>query len=149
MFKAILLSFLLLIHPMGLSEDTLQTDKTVVEYLDRDIECLAKVIYFEARGEGALGMLAVGHVVMNRIRHRDYPDDVCSVVYQKNQFSWTKTKHRIVSMTLYKKAESIAYDILTGDTKDPTRGATSFHASSVEPSWGKRIKTRIGNHIFY
>ncbi len=113
------------------------------------MECLAKAIYYEARGEGHKGMLAVAHVVINRTKSPKYPDDVCSVVYQKNQFSWTNNPPKIVHASLFDKSKDIAYRVLLGDTKDPTRGAVNFHANTVDPQWNKPPKVVIGNHIFY
>src|SRR5262249_40924001 len=49
---------------------------------DVEVGCLAKAIYFESRGESRFGMLAVGHVVMNRTRDRRFPRGICAVVNQ-------------------------------------------------------------------
>ena len=48
----------------------------------RSLDCLAQAIYYEARSEGEAGQRAVAQVVLNRVRHRDYPSTVCGVVYQ-------------------------------------------------------------------
>lgn len=61
----------------------------------RERQCLAEAIYYEARGESFAGQLAVAEVVLNRVRHRAYPETVCGVVYQGServtgcQFSFT------------------------------------------------------------
>ena len=47
--------------------------------------CLAEAIYFEARGEPAVGQMAVGRVIMNRTRRVHYPDTICGVVNQNAQ----------------------------------------------------------------
>lgn len=121
----------------------------MLEYAKEHIDCLTKAIYYEARGEGYRGMLAVAHVVVNRTKSPKYPDDVCSVVYQRNQFSWTKNPPKVVSNNLWDKAKEIATRVLSGDTKDPTKGSMHFHANSVDPQWGKPPRVVIGNHIFY
>ena len=51
-------------------------------------ECLAKNIYYEARDQSREGQYAVAVVTLNRVRSKDFPNTVCEVVYQKNQFSW-------------------------------------------------------------
>lgn len=51
--------------------------------------CLALAIYAEARGEPEPGMWMVAAVVMNRVESSRYPDDVCAVVAQRKQFSFT------------------------------------------------------------
>ena len=50
-------------------------------------ECMTRVMYFESNRSSAEGMLAVGTVVMNRLRDPKYPNSVCAVVGQKNQFA--------------------------------------------------------------
>ena len=63
----------------------------VSEY--KQLYCLAKNVYFEAASEPFDGKVAVAMVTMNRVKHNDFPNDVCSVVYERNkrtcQFSWT------------------------------------------------------------
>lgn len=44
--------------------------------------CMAEAMYFEARGEGWRGMLAVGVVIRNRVAHPGYPSTICGVVRQ-------------------------------------------------------------------
>src|SRR5882672_11161357 len=66
----------------------------------RNLACLARNVYFEARGEPTAGQYAVAEVTMNRKASGRYPDTVCGVVYQKNwdplrkryvgAFSWTE-----------------------------------------------------------
>lgn len=128
---------------------SVQTSQNVVQYITEHVDCMAKAIYYEARGEGQRGMVAVGHVIVNRTKSDKYPDDICSVIYQKHQFSWTKNPPKIVDQTLLSRAYEVAMKVLRGDTKDPTKGSLNFHATSVDPGWGKRPKAIIGNHIFY
>jgi len=55
--------------------------------------CLAMNVYFEARGEPDSGQQAVAHVTLNRAREN--ADSVCSEVYKRNQFSWTRHIRRV------------------------------------------------------
>src|SRR3990167_5711100 len=48
----------------------------------RELECLTQAVYFEARGETPAGQAAVAQVGLNRVRHRAFPNSVCSVGYQ-------------------------------------------------------------------
>lgn len=57
---------------------------------DDDISCLIKNIYHEARGEPDRGQLAVALVTLARSQDRRFANTVCGVVYQKNQYSWTR-----------------------------------------------------------
>ena len=56
------------------------------------IECMAKNIYFEAKSQSLVGQLAVGLVVLNRVKSKHFPDDVCEVVYQGPVKESWKTK---------------------------------------------------------
>lgn len=50
--------------------------------LKKELWCISNNVYHEARGESLLGKAAVAHVTMNRVRHSDYPNNICDVVYQ-------------------------------------------------------------------
>ena len=54
-----------------------------------DLQCMADNLFHEAKVDGMRGMEAVASVVMNRVRDPRWPDNVCDVVYQPSQFSWT------------------------------------------------------------
>jgi len=115
--------------------------------------CLALNIYHESRGEVIEGQIAVAHVTMNRVNHEYFPDDICSVVYQDKQFSWTfvKKNHEPQDQKLWDQALVIARDVMIGNTEDPTSGATFYHANYVNPSWTKHMELSkvIGVHLFY
>jgi spore germination cell wall hydrolase CwlJ-like protein len=53
----------------------------------REQACMARAMFFESRRDSVDGMLGVGTVVMNRVASPNYPDTVCEVVGQKNQFA--------------------------------------------------------------
>ena len=124
--------------------------------------CLAEVMYYEARGEGQDGQMAVAEVVFHRLRHGHYGHSICSVVYEGAgnagcQFSFTcngELEQR-KSPVAWHDAEVLAARILTGQValRDITGDATYFHAVSVSPGWaddnGMERTTQIGNHIFY
>lgn len=118
--------------------------------------CMALTMYWEARGEGREGMIAVGSVVMNRIEDERFPDDTCSVIREGGetapcQFSWwcdgksDRPKHNAT----WSEARETARDLLTGEVKDPTDGALYFHHESIDPAWEKKRTKNIGSHIFY
>jgi hypothetical protein len=128
--------------------------------LKSEVQCLAQNIYFEARSEPEEGQRAVGHVVMNRIASKKYPDTVCEVVHQggevrrnRCQFSWwcdgrsDEPKDR----KAWKQSVERAYAVYFGFSKDPTNGALWYHATYVNPYWKKLLVEgdRIGQHIFY
>ena len=53
-----------------------------------EVSCLTEAIYYESRGETLMSQLAVGTVIMNRVRIDNYPSTVCNVVHQGCQFSY-------------------------------------------------------------
>ena len=115
---------------------------------DRQIECLAKNVYFEARGEPEKGQLAVAHVVLNRIRSNDYPSNICDVVYQPNQFNWTsKHKVKINDWSLFYSIKDLVTHVIMNKSIDPTNGALYFRHKKLRLKSKKSIV--IGNHIFY
>jgi len=116
--------------------------------------CLAKAVYFEARGESLEGQLAVAEVILNRARSGRYPTTICNVVTQPAQFSFIR-RGRFPAVNTncepWRKALAIA-EIANKDLADAVAGNVLwYHASYVSPSWGRRLTrvARIGTHIFY
>jgi N-acetylmuramoyl-L-alanine amidase len=129
-----------------------------VDQSRRDQQCLALAMYWEARGEGDSGMLAVGFVVKNRASHPDFPNRVCQVIRQGGerppcQFSWwcDGRSDRPTDLGLWRDALRLADDVLARRERDLTRGALFFHHVRLKNAWHRRRpKTaRIGNHMFY
>jgi N-acetylmuramoyl-L-alanine amidase len=122
----------------------------------KQVEVLALNMYHEARGEGPDGMQMVGEVTLNRVNHPRYPDNVCDVVYQRRQFSWTRVRrdHTPHEEELWQEALEIAENLLLGEIELFDNGATHFlnpNEVAVIPRWTHRFDVvgRIGNHVFY
>lgn len=128
----------------------------------RQIDCLAQNMYFEARGEGKVGMKAVTDVVFNRLAKKGglYPDTVCDIITQCDprsgvcQFSWINDgrNHAMRDKAAADEAYDIAVDAWThrGRMADSTDGATHYHANYVSPKWSKLRETiQIGMHLFF
>ena len=103
-------------------------------------------------------MRAVAAVVLNRVRHPEFPNDVCAVVRDGGeqppcQFSWwcDGKSDRPTEPRAWRLAQQIAQDALTKPPSDRTRGALFFHNTSIATPWlRKRERTaQIGRHIFY
>lgn len=117
---------------------------------ENDITCLAKNIYHEARGESSKGKMAVALVTLNRAKDSRFPSTVCGVVYQKNQFSWTrKFKRSKVDQKAWDTALSVAINAYLNEHNLGAFRATHFHNKSVRPGWKLTYITTIGNHRFY
>jgi spore germination cell wall hydrolase CwlJ-like protein len=126
--------------------------------LDDAITCLARTIYWETKGEGAASMEAVANVVMNRLKHKDFPETICEVVKQGReqgacQFSWwcDGRSDDAQEHNSYEVAKEIARKALNQQLTDHTDGALYFHHRKVNPGWSaKYIKTvEVGEHFFY
>jgi spore germination cell wall hydrolase CwlJ-like protein len=123
-------------------------------------KCLAAGIYFEARGERVEGQAAVAQVILNRVRNPTFPDTICGVVYQNDnwrnrcQFSFAcdGIRDRINSPSHWKTAQDVAMAVTAGKIwlKD-VGSSTHYHAIYVRPRWARSMQrqTRIGLHVFY
>jgi spore germination cell wall hydrolase CwlJ-like protein len=118
-------------------------------------------MYYEARGEGRAGQIAIAEVVYNRMRSGYYPRTICGGVFEGSnlhtgcQFSFTcdGVMARRKSAVVWRRTQRLALQIVTGlvHLGDTTGGALSFHAEDVAPSWADTMSRtiQIGHHIFY
>ena len=124
----------------------------IVKAKAQDIECLAKNIYHEARGEPFQGQIAVALVTVNRVASGLFQNTICNVVYANRQFSWTLDKNkRVKDKKAWASAVEVATAVLSRRVYEPDFTAVYFHASHVKPIWAKTkiVIAKIGNHIFY
>jgi hypothetical protein len=131
----------------------------VASYVDpgtQDAEelCLAKAVYFEARGETLEGQLAVAEVVLNRAASGRYPTTLCRVVTQPRQFSFVRRGRfpRVDSnCEAWRTARAIAHAARNDLARTLAPNVLWYHASYVSPAWGRRLTrvVTIGTHIFY
>jgi spore germination cell wall hydrolase CwlJ-like protein len=130
-------------------------DPAGVAPLDDAITCLARSIYWEAKGKSSADMEAVASVVMNRLGHEGFPDTVCAVVKQgsesKNcQFSWwcDGRPDTVQEATQYAIAKEIARKALNKQLNDRTHGAMYFHDRNVKPDWAKKYLKTTETEMF-
>lgn len=133
----------------------------------KQIECLAKNIYYESRGEPKMGQIVVARVVMNRTEHPNFGNTPCDVIYEHGyvkkqdrrvkvcQFSWacdsTRRRPR-ADDPVYQKALALAYDVIVNDAYAELVPKTVlyFHNTMVFPGWRNVVLFRkVGNHVFY
>jgi spore germination cell wall hydrolase CwlJ-like protein len=126
----------------------------------KEQKCLARAIYFESANEPLKGQAAVAQVVLNRVRNPTYPNSICGVVYQNEnwrnrcQFSFAcdRIPDIVWSAAKYKTAQEIALAVTAGKIYLKDVGdSTHYHAVYVRPNWGPSMKrvSKIGLHIFY
>ena len=136
-----------------------------------EVNCMALNIYYETRGSSLADSYAVADVVLNRVEDTRYPNSICEVVYQGEQYADGRMKRNRCQFSWYcdgksdfprdreawKRAQSIAWDIVQWNNyRGITEGSTHYHASYVNPRWNKSRKGwsitrvgRIGVHIYY
>jgi spore germination cell wall hydrolase CwlJ-like protein len=118
--------------------------------------CLVCNIYFEARGEPHTGKVAVGRTTLTRITRSEYPDSICGVVWQKNQFSWTSRGVRRLPKSgspdyaNLRESVSAAKEVFQ---RGPNGMAHFCNPKKSKCAWRKTPsctarKKRIGNHVF-
>ena len=131
-----------------------------------DIECMVEAIYHEARSEGFIAQIAVGNVILQRVKDKRYPNTVCDVVHQAKKWKGKLIKNKC-QFSYYCDGKSEKFKeldallevidtselILNGVMLEQTIGATHYHTFHVSPHWSHSptfIKLgRVGSHIFY
>lgn len=133
----------------------LEKTSTKVKYSDKDFECMARNIYYEAGTESYTGKLAVAQVTLNRVKTGYWGKSICKVVYAKEQFSWTRVPKRAwLALKGNAWADSLqaANQVLSyGVRVKPLKTALFYHADYVNPNWKDKDKqiAKVGRHIFY
>ena len=118
----------------------------------QNLTCLARNVYFEARGEPLAGQYAVAEVTMNRRASRFFRRSVCEVVYEKNAFSWTEFSSLPEPRGAeWQRAQKVAEAVYYQKYTPQLQGATFYHATHIRPDWAKDRQrvARIGRHVFY
>lgn len=112
-----------------------------------NLNLLARVIYGESRGEPYTGQVAVGAVVMNRIKSSSFPNTLSGVVYQSGAFDAVKDGQ--VNLTPNSTAIKAAQDAMNG--WDPSYGAIYYFNPSTATNkwiWSRPMTVTIGKHRF-
>lgn len=116
-------------------------------YSSSDVYLLAKTIYAEGRGEPYTGQVAIGAVILNRVRNSAFPNTISGVVYQKHAF--TAVSDGQINLTPNDTAMKAARDAING--WDPTGGALYYYNPAIATSswiFDRQTVTVIGKHVF-
>ncbi len=114
---------------------------------NRNVYLLAAAIYGEARGEPYVGQVAVGAVILNRVKHASFPNTIAGVVYQPGAFDAVTDGQ--INLNPDETAKKAARDALNG--WDPTSGCIYYWNPATATSkwiWSRTIITQIGRHVF-
>ena len=112
-----------------------------------EVWLLARVIYGEGRGEPYKGQVAIGAVVLNRVKSASFPNTIAGVVYQRGAFDAVSDGQ--INLAPDKTAVRAARDALNG--WDPTGGCLYYYNPATATSrWmlSRPVLLRIGNHSF-
>ena len=112
-----------------------------------DLNLLARLIYGEARGESYTGQVAVGAVVLNRVKSSSFPNTISGVIYQSGAFDAVKDGQ--INLTPNSTAKKAAQDALNG--WDPSYGAIYYFNPATATNkwiWSRPVTVTIGNHRF-
>ena len=123
------------------------SDGGVNGFSSTEVYLLARTIYAEGRGEPYTGQVAIGAVVLNRVRNDAFPNTITGVVYQKHAF--TAVTDGQINLTPNETAMRAARDALSG--WDPTGGALYYYNPAIATSswiFDRQTVTVIGKHVF-
>jgi len=115
---------------------------------DDDFALLCRMISAEARGEPYTGQVAVGAVILNRVKHPSFPNSVAGVLFQPGAFS-PVADGQFYRVTITDSARKAAQDALNG--WDPTGGAIYFYNPAKSTSqwiFSRPVVLTIGEHVF-
>ena len=139
----------------------MNNSSVTAEVRNKQLECLARNIYYEAGNQPFEGKVAVAQVTINRAESGQFPKDICQVVYQKNvvyervlcQFSWyceSATMMRPKNSAVFKESEMVARQVLLEGFRLPSlKNALYFHATHINPKWNREKVAVIAGHVFY
>ncbi len=114
-----------------------------------DLQLMARAINGEARGESYEGQVAVGAVIMNRVKDSNFPNTIAGVIYQPGAFTAVSDGQINVPIDSSSTVVKAARDALNG--WDPTGGCIYYFNPSTATSkwiWSKTIVKTIGKHNF-
>ena len=112
-----------------------------------NVNLLAHLIYGEARGESYIGQVAVGAVIMNRVKSSQFPNTIPGVIYQKGAFDAVTDGQ--INMTPDSNAKKAAQDAING--WDPSYGAIYYFNPATATNkwiWSRPVTVTIGKHRF-
>ena len=112
-----------------------------------NVNLLARAIYGEARGEPYAGQVAVGAVILNRVKSSKFPNTIAGVIYQNGAFDAVSDGQ--INLNPDSTSKKAAQDALNG--WDPSYGAIYYFNPSTATNkwiWSRPLTVTIGKHRF-
>ena len=112
-----------------------------------DVDLLARLISAEARGEPYEGQVAVGAVVLNRVKSSSFPNTISGVIYQK--YAFTCVSDGQINLAPDASSKKAASDAMNG--WDPSGGAIYYYNPKIATSswiFSRKTTVTIGDHVF-
>jgi N-acetylmuramoyl-L-alanine amidase len=138
--------------PQAQVMQTASRNSTARRFTENDVYWLAKIINAEARGENYEGQVAVGAVVLNRVRSSNFPNTVYGVIFEKwdgKYYQFSPVLDGSINLEPNQTAYKAARDAING--WDPSGGALYFYNPETSTNrwiFDRPIIKKIGKHVF-
>lgn len=132
---------------MGIYNSSSSSSSSGTSSNSNNVNLLARLIYGEARGEPYTGQVAVGAVVMNRVKSSSFPNSISGVIYQSGAFDAVSDGQ--INLSPDSTAKKAAQDAING--WDPSYGAIYYFNPSTATNkwiWSRPMTITIGRHRF-
>ncbi len=132
---------------MGITSSSSSSSSSSNSNNTSNVNLLARLIYGESRGEPYTGQVAVGAVVMNRVKSSSFPNSISGVIYQSGAFDAVSDGQ--INLSPDANAKKAAQDALNG--WDPSYGAIYYFNPSTATNkwiWSRPMTVTIGKHRF-
>jgi N-acetylmuramoyl-L-alanine amidase len=126
------------------------SNKAVIPYSSYELDLLARLITAEAEGQPYKAQVAVGAVIINRVKDSRFLNTISGVIYEVSggYYQFTPVLNGRINRPATQEAKNAAYEALHG--ADPSNGALYFFDDSATNKWlwSKPITARIGNMVY-
>ena len=132
---------------MGIISSSSGTSSGSTSTNSNDVNLLSRLIYGESRGEPYSGQVAVGAVVLNRVKSSSFPNTIAGVIYQRGAFNVVDDGQ--INLSPNSTAKKAAQDALNG--WDPSYGAIYYFNPNTATNkwiWSRPMTVTIGKHRF-
>ena len=132
---------------MGITLSSTSSSGSSGSTTNSDLYLLARAVYGEARGEPYNGKVAVAAVILNRVKHKDFPNSISGVIYQP--WAFTAVNDGQINMGTNDECIKACQDAMNG--WDPTYGCIYYYnPATATNKWirSRPITVTIGKHVF-